>query len=181
MNSSLPQLLTDRGWLPRAFWKCKPIGLIYLAYLGGFLLRPSPAKTTLVTILFHAFFFLVPVWTFNISLSQWHKLETKGVTIFLFFHFCSMLWERMLAQDSPSLQQIAHPWKVFHLHTSWSSFFICCLSLALFMAELTLLTHHTYIYILPSLNVQEPTDFPFSLLQCNSVYLFCGMITTLSA
>ena len=54
-----------------AFMKRRPIDLMNLSYLGGFLVKPSPTEQTLVTILFHAFFFLfLPVQiTFNSSVS----------------------------------------------------------------------------------------------------------------
>ena len=44
------------GCVTWAFLKRKPIGLMNLSYLGGFWVKPSPTKQTLVTIFFYVFF-----------------------------------------------------------------------------------------------------------------------------
>ena len=71
------------GCVTWAFLKYNPIGLMNLSYLGGFRVKPSPTKQTLVTILFQAFFFLFPVRiTFNTSVSPWARTLGRGTSHF---------------------------------------------------------------------------------------------------
>ena len=49
------------GWVTCTFLNRNAIGRINLSNLGGFLVKLSPTYVTLVTILFHPFFFLFPV------------------------------------------------------------------------------------------------------------------------
>jgi len=58
------------GCVTLAFLNLKPVGLINLSYLGGFLVKPSPTKVTLFIFLFHIFLLLLPdLCTVNISAS----------------------------------------------------------------------------------------------------------------
>ena len=85
--------------------KRNPIGLMNLSYLGGFRVKPSPTKQTLVTILFQAFFFLFPVQiTFNTSVSPWALTLGRGTSHFpaFSFRFCFIILECTLARDCPS-------------------------------------------------------------------------------
>lgn len=59
------------------------IGLIKRSYLGGFRVKPSPTKQTLVTIRFQAFFCLFPVlMTLSTSVSPWARTLGKGTSHF---------------------------------------------------------------------------------------------------
>lgn len=57
------------------------IGLIKRSYLGGFRVKPSPTKQTLVTIRFQAFFCLFPVlMTLSTSVSPWARTLGRGTS-----------------------------------------------------------------------------------------------------
>lgn len=59
------------------------IGLIKRSYLGGFRVKPSPTKQTLVTIRFQAFFCLFPVlMTLSTSVSPWARTLGRGTSHF---------------------------------------------------------------------------------------------------
>lgn len=77
------------GHLGENIWKKKTtklcgdltIGLIKRSYLGGFRVKPSPTKQTLVTIRFQAFFCLFPVlMTLSTSVSPWARTLGRGTS-----------------------------------------------------------------------------------------------------
>ena len=106
------------GYVTWAFLKRRPIGLMNLSYLGGFLVKPSPTKQTLVTVLFHALFFLFPVWiTFNTSVSPWARTLGRGTSHFpaFSFRFCLIMLESTFALDCPFLSSRPS----FFLFFSW--------------------------------------------------------------
>ena len=45
----------NSGWVTCAFLNLKPVGRIYRSNFGGFLVKFSPTKVTLLIFLFHAF------------------------------------------------------------------------------------------------------------------------------
>merc|ERR1719244_805759 len=76
------------------------------SYLGGLRVKPSPTKHTLVTILFQAFFCLLPVlMTFSTSVSPWARTLGSGTSHFpaFSFLFCLIMLDSTLARDWPSL------------------------------------------------------------------------------
>lgn len=61
-SKSKASVVFNSGWVTLAFLNLRPVGLINLSYLGGFLVKLSPTKVTLLIFLFHAFYFLLPVF-----------------------------------------------------------------------------------------------------------------------
>lgn len=75
------------GWVTWAFLNLNPMGRINLSYLGGFLVKSSPTYVTLVTILFHAFFLLLPVRrTLKTSFSPTALTLGRGTVHFPYTH-----------------------------------------------------------------------------------------------
>mmetsp|Transcript_6764 Transcript_6764/g.21025 ORF Transcript_6764/g.21025 Transcript_6764/m.21025 type:complete len:207 (+) Transcript_6764:668-1288(+) len=93
------------GWVTWAFFMRRPVGLMKRSYLGGFLVKLSSTKVTLLTTRFHDLRLRLPVdCTRNISSSATGLTFGIGTLHLPAFsaRFCFTVFDRIFARDTPS-------------------------------------------------------------------------------
>mmetsp|Transcript_9299 Transcript_9299/g.15281 ORF Transcript_9299/g.15281 Transcript_9299/m.15281 type:complete len:206 (+) Transcript_9299:1-618(+) len=101
LTISKQKVIFSSGWVTCAFLNLKAEGRIYLSNFGGFRVKLSPTKETLLTIRFHAFFFRLPLRRIlNISSSVMAFTFGMGTCHLPAFslRFCLIMFERTLVR-----------------------------------------------------------------------------------